>query len=227
MKTIFKILFMMTMIAASSCGNAQSPADTPKTLVVYYSYTGNCKAIANTLLSQIEADVLEIQPAEDNLDYAANNYELGSSLIARIRENPKSANSYPAIRPTDTDLQKYSSIIIVAPLWWNNMAAPLQTYLFLNGPKMKGKHVGLVVSSYSSGISDVVGDARRLVPECQFPTGLMTSDTHRKHPQTAINQAQSTPPDKIRQTPYKFNKAHYQIPAVGFCEYERSVTSLA
>lgn len=168
MKTIFKILFMMTMIAASSCGNAQSPADTPKTLVVYYSYTGNCKAIANTLLSQIEADVLEIQPAEDNLDYAANNYELGSSLIARIRENPKSANSYPAIRPTDTDLQKYSSIIIVAPLWWNNMAAPLQTYLFLNGPKMKGKHVGLVVSSYSSGISDVVGDARRLVPECQF-----------------------------------------------------------
>ena len=60
-----------------------------------------------------------------------------------------------------------------------------------------------------------------------YPTGLMTSDTHRKHPQTAINQAQSTPPDKIRQTPYKFNKAHYQIPAVGFCEYERSVTSLA
>ena len=33
-----------------------------KTLVVYYSYTGNCRAIVSTLTSQIEADVLEIEP---------------------------------------------------------------------------------------------------------------------------------------------------------------------
>lgn len=37
---------------------------TAKTLVVYYSYTGNCREIVTTLTSQIQADVLEIQPAE-------------------------------------------------------------------------------------------------------------------------------------------------------------------
>lgn len=36
---------------------------TAKTLVVYYSYTGNCREIVATLTSQIQADVLEIQPA--------------------------------------------------------------------------------------------------------------------------------------------------------------------
>ena len=38
-----------------------------KTLVVYYSYTNNCKDIVNSLTSQIDADVLEIKPAEKGL----------------------------------------------------------------------------------------------------------------------------------------------------------------
>ena len=45
-----------------------------KTLIVYYSYTNNVKTIVNELSSQIEADVVEIQPAVKGLDYAANNY---------------------------------------------------------------------------------------------------------------------------------------------------------
>ena len=45
---------------------------TAKTLVVYYSYTGNCREIVTTLTSQIQADVLEIQPAEKGLKYEAN-----------------------------------------------------------------------------------------------------------------------------------------------------------
>jgi len=44
------------------------------------------------------------------------------------------------------------------------MAAIMQTYLFHYGPQMAGKHVGLIVSSHSSGISQVVADAKRLVP---------------------------------------------------------------
>ena len=40
---------------------AEAAANIGKTLVVYYSYTGNCREIVNTLTSRIEADVLEIQ----------------------------------------------------------------------------------------------------------------------------------------------------------------------
>ena len=144
---------------------AEEPADAGKTLVVYYSYTGNCRAIVNTLTSQIQADVLEIQPAEKGLRYEANNYALGTQLLNAIKANPNDAGSYPAIDPVATSLRDYQNIIIVTPLWLSQMAAIMQTFLFQSAGQMAGKHVGLIVSSHSSGISGVVSDARRLLPE--------------------------------------------------------------
>ncbi len=141
---------------------------TAKTLVVYYSYTGNCREIVTTLTSQMEADVLEIQPAEKGLKYEDNNYALGTQLLNAIKTNPNDAGSYPAIDPVATSLDDYETIIIVTPLWWSQMAANMQTYLFNYGPQMAGKNIGLIVSSASSGISGVVADCKRLVPDGKY-----------------------------------------------------------
>lgn len=139
-----------------------------KTLIVYYSFTNNVERIVNELRTQIDADVLEIEPAEKGLDYAADNYAVGSAQIAAIRDNPDDAASYPAIDPVNVDLSQYSTVIIGAPLWWSRMAAPLQTFLFHYGKELAGKNIGLIVSSASSGISGVESDAKRLVPDGKF-----------------------------------------------------------
>ena len=139
-----------------------------KTLVVYYSYTSNVHNIVTELTKQIDADVVRVEPAEKGLDYAANNYAIGSAQIAAIRNNPNDASSYPAIDPVDVNVADYDCIIIGAPLWWSQMAAPLQTFLFHNGPAMAGKKIGLIVSSASSGISGVESDAKRLIPDGYF-----------------------------------------------------------
>ena len=136
-----------------------------KTLVVYYSYTGNCREIVSSLTAQMEADVLEIQPAEKELKYEANNYALGTQLLNAIKANPNDASSYPAIDPVNASLSDYQNIIIVTPLWWSQMAAIMQTYLFNNSAQMAGKTVAMIVSSHSSGISGVVADAQRLLPK--------------------------------------------------------------
>ena len=141
---------------------------TAKTVVVYYSDTGNCREIVTTLTSQMEADVLEIQPAEKGLKYEADNYALGTQLLNAIKANPNDASSYPAIDPVETSLDDYETIIIVTPLWWSQMAANMQTYLFNYGSQMAGKHIGLIVSSASSGISSVVDDCKRLVPDGNY-----------------------------------------------------------
>lgn len=158
-KIFFAIAFMLFVVTAHA-----------KTLIVYYSYTNNVERIVDELRSQIEADVIEVEPAEKGLNYAANNYAIGSSQIAAIRENPNDASSYPAIDPVSVDLSQYSTIIIGAPLWWSNMAAPLQTFLFQYGKEMVGKNIGLIVSSASSGISGVESDAKRLIPDGNFLT---------------------------------------------------------
>lgn len=141
-----------------------------KTLVVYYSYTNNVNRIVTELTRKIEADVVRVEPAEKGLDYAANNYAIGSAQIAAIRNNPNDAASYPAIDPVDVNIADYDCIIIGAPLWWSNMAAPLQTFLFRHGGEMAGKKIGLIVSSASSGISGVESDAKRLIPDGDFLT---------------------------------------------------------
>ena len=156
-----KLMMAVAIVLAAFAVNA-------KTLAVYYSYTNNVNTIVDELTKQIEADVVRIEPAEKGLDYAANNYAIGSAQIAAIRNNPNDASSYPAIDPVDVNLADYDCIIIGAPLWWGNMAAPLQTFLFHNGAAMAGKKIGLIVSSASSGISGVESDAKRLIPGGDF-----------------------------------------------------------
>lgn len=157
-----RILLTLAVIAISYI------ALSAKTLVVYYSYTNNVHNIVTALRSQIEADVIRIEPAEKGLDYAANNYAIGSAQIAAIRANPDNAASYPGIDPVTVNLDEYDTVIVAAPLWWSNMAAPLQTFLFGHGKEMAGKNIGLIVSSASSGISGVEADAHRLIPEGKF-----------------------------------------------------------
>jgi hypothetical protein len=120
-----------------------------------------------SLTSQIQADVMRIEPADKTQKYEANNYAIGTALLNAIKAAPNDAASYPAIDPVSiTDLSQYQNIIIVTPLWWSQMAAIMQTYLFNYGAQMAGKHVAMIVSSHSSGISGVVTDAKRLVPDC-------------------------------------------------------------
>ncbi len=158
----------IVMACCSSMGEskAASADEAGKVLVVYYSYTGNSRQIVQSLTDQIDADVMEIEPAEKGLQYEANNYALGMQLLNAINATPDAPDSYPAIDPVSiTDLSGYDNIIIVTPLWWSQMAAIMQTYLFNYGPQMAGKHVGLIVSSHSSDIPQVVLDAKRLVPD--------------------------------------------------------------
>ena len=143
-----------------------SATEAGKTLVVYYSYTNNCHEIVTSLTSQIQADVMRIEPADKTQKYETNGYAIGTALLNAIKAAPNDAASYPAIDPVSiTDLSQYQNIIIVTPLWWSQMAAIMQTYLFNYGAQMAGKHVALIVSSHSSGISGVVADAQRLVPD--------------------------------------------------------------
>lgn len=156
-----KFLLIMALLSGAMTAGA-------RTLIVYYSYTNNVERIVNELSKQIEADVIEIEPAEKGLDYAANGYAIGSAQISAIRNNPDDASSYPATDPVTVDLSVYDCVIIGAPLWWSNMAAPLQSFLFHHGKEMEGKNIGLIVSSASSGISGVEADAKRLIPGGKF-----------------------------------------------------------
>ena len=187
-----QILFFFAALLLTCCTNdseakagmtpPETSGETGKTLVVYYSYTGNCRDIVSTLTDRIEADVVEIQPAEKGQRYEANSYALGTQLLNAIKANPDDPASYPPIDPVSTSLTDYRNIIVVTPLWWSQMAAIMQTYLFIYGPQMAGKTIALIVSSSSSGISKVVADCKRLVPDATWAgDALWINDSNRRN----------------------------------------------
>lgn len=194
-KSLITVLTSLCMTGCTS-GNeihaedATSTTQIGKTLVVYYSYTGQCEEIVNTLTELLPADVLRIQPEEKGLQYDANNYALGTQLLNAIKANPDDASSYPVIDPVTVDLENYRNVIIVTPLWWSQMSAIMQSYLFRNREKMAGKTVALVVSSHSSGIDGVVTDAGRLLPDDVIWAGdaLWINNTNRNNRQTILTE---------------------------------------
>ena len=66
-----------------------------KTLVVYYSYTGNCQEIVESLTAQTEADVMRIEPKDKTQKYEANNYAIGTQLLNAIRRIPMMRTAIP------------------------------------------------------------------------------------------------------------------------------------
>ena len=63
------------------------------------------------------------------------------------------------------------------------------TYLFQSSGDMKGKNIGLVVSSSSSGISGVESDAKRLLPESKFyDTSLWINHQNHSKRETLVKE---------------------------------------
>ena len=81
-----------------------------KTLVIFYSYSGKTKNIAEELAAKESADVAEIKDAKHPGKLKA--YIAG--IIAAGRGKP-----WP-IQPLAVDFSKYERLILLAPIWANN-----------------------------------------------------------------------------------------------------------
>lgn len=92
-----------------------------KKLVVYYSYTGNTKMIAENIQKKLECDILEIKPVIP--------YSTDYQTVVDEEQNNESAKKTPEIEKIDVDLRKYDEIIIGSPVWWYTIAPVIRTFL--------------------------------------------------------------------------------------------------
>ena len=83
-----------------------------KTLVIYYSLTGNTKEIAEKIKNKTNADLYEIKTAEP--------LPAGPKLHLAVREQLKT-QKYPALENIP-DVSAYDTIFIGAPVWWYTAA---------------------------------------------------------------------------------------------------------
>lgn len=128
-----------------------------KTLVVYYSATGNTEEAANYIAAETGADVFVLEPAEpyssDDLNWRDDN-----SRVVYEHDNPD-ARAVELVSATADDWDAYDTVFIGYPIWWGIAAWPVDGFIAAND--FTGKTVIPFCTSASSGL----GDSGRLLEE--------------------------------------------------------------
>lgn len=170
---------VMLVLAMTSCsgGNSGASGDDQaaqqntdvRSIVVYFSCTGNTKAVAEEVAAQTGSELHEIVPeepyTEEDLNYNNDNCR------ANIEMNDP--ESRPAISNTIENFSEYDTIYIGYPIWWGSLPRIMNT--FLDTYDFSGKTIVPFCTSGSSSISQSVSVIREAEPEAQIKKGLQIS----------------------------------------------------
>lgn len=92
-----------------------------KTLIVYYSYTGNTKKIANTIKDKLNCDILELIPKVP--------YSKDYQTVVDEEQRMEGANHLREYESININLNDYGTIIIGTPVWWYRETPVIRTFL--------------------------------------------------------------------------------------------------
>lgn len=138
-------------------------------LVVYFSATGNTKAVAEILAQVQGAELYEIVPEQPYTDEDLNYND--SSSRSTVEQNDE--NARPAISGSVENMEDYDVIYVGFPIWWGDMPRILWT--FFDSYDLSGKTIAPFATSGGSGISKAVQSIESLEPEASVTEGLLTS----------------------------------------------------
>lgn len=141
-----------------SSAEAQQPTDEAgKTLVVYYSATGNTENVANYIATATNGDLFKLEPTEPYSD-ADLNWTDDNSRVVREHDNPDERD-IALVKSTVENWDEYDTIFIGYPIWWGIAAWPVNGFIEAND--FTGKTVIPFCTSSSSGL----GESGKLLAE--------------------------------------------------------------
>ena len=132
--------------AADARADAGSAAESAKgkSIVVYFSASGNTKAAAEKIAELTGSDLMEIVP-EEKYTEADLNWHDGESRTS-VEKDDESIR--PAIKPDTKNLADYDTVFLGYPIWWGT--APKVLWNFVEKHDFTGKTVLPFCTSHSS-----------------------------------------------------------------------------
>ena len=149
-----------------------------KSLVVYFSWSGNTENVAKSIQTQTDADIFEIVPATPYSD----DYDTVVDFALEEQRN----NARPAISGSIENLEQYDVIYVGFPNWWGDM--PMILYTFFETYDLSGKTVALFCTSGGSGLSGTVNTVKSLEPNATVTQGLHIGSGSSSNPDSAVSE---------------------------------------
>ena len=132
-----------------------------KTLITYFSCTGNTKNIALKLKDVLKGDLFEIEPS---IFYSSDDLNWKDEK-SRSSVEMKDDSIRPNIK-NKIDLTDYDKIYLGYPIWWYK--APRIINTFLESYDFKNKKVYLFATSGGSSIDNSYLELTKLYPNINF-----------------------------------------------------------
>lgn len=136
---------------------SQEEALTGKTLVVYFSATGNTKSAANYIAQATGGDLFELEPAEPYTDEDLN-YNNDDSRVSREHED-ESLRDVELVADTVENWDEYDTVFIGYPIWWGIAAWPVDSFVKAND------FTGKTVIPFATSASSDLGQSGELLAE--------------------------------------------------------------
>lgn len=197
MKKVFSILMVLTLLFSfAACSNnsanekpsshtqqSSNQNSTPnetksKSLVVYFSWSGNTENVAKSIQRQTDSDIFEIVPVTPYSD----DYD---TVVALAQEEQRK-NVRPAISGSIDNINDYDVIYVGFPNWWGDM--PMILYTFFDTYDLSGKTVALFCTSGGSGLSGTVNEVKSLEPNATVTAGLHIGSGSSSNPDNAVRE---------------------------------------
>ena len=160
MKRITLIIAACCLILTACAQNNQTKENKGmKTLIVYFSATGNTKAAAQKLAQEFNADLYEITP---EVPYTAADLDWRDKT-SRSTIEMKDKTSRPAITGRCENISDYDTVWIGFPVWW--YTAPTIVNTFIEAHDLSGKTLNVFATSGGSDVKDSYNDLKKTYPQ--------------------------------------------------------------
>lgn len=123
---------------------------TGKVLIVYYSASGNTRAVAETIAQYTGGDTFEIVPVEEYTSEDLNWTQEGSRV--NREHDDESLQDIALVSTTVEDFDSYDTVFIGYPIWWHEAAWVVNN--FVKDNDFTGKTVIPFCTSSSSGLGE-------------------------------------------------------------------------
>ena len=141
-----------------------------KKLVVFYSYTGHTKMIAENIQRKLNCDILEIKPVKP--------YSTDYQTVVDEEQNNSSVGKTPDIQKIDKNLNDYDEIIVGTPVWWYTIAPVIRTFLTQND--LSNKTIKPFATN-AGWLGHTFQEIQKLCPDSRVDKGMnivFTEDHH-------------------------------------------------
>lgn len=162
-KKSFLSFLIMLLFAVTSCSSDEPTTTEPgsnlsgdagKTLIVYFSWGGNTKTVANHIHDLIGGDIVEVETVIPYPD----TYE----EVTQIAPGELASDYRPELKTKVDNMDEYDTLIVGTPIWGGHLTPAMKS--FLASYNLSGKAIAPFCTHGGSGTAQSVNDIHSVYP---------------------------------------------------------------